>query len=1245
MVQPPSKGKEASHAVTFNRDPILSSSTSKSSSNSASTISPSPSPSSSSTPSGYHSPNIESSSNFKVNVSSPRSSISSASTATQATANASSARRGAWRGGSIGAGGSSSSSSNNPSPSASLSSTTSPNNQISADSDSGTSQSSSEKLSGSLALETTTSSSSVGSTSTSIGSAESSSQTSQSQSDQSRMDLEKIGPSHIQVGSSSSSNSKNVPPHHPSSSPLSSEQPTHSNSHTTLTQEQLSLSWDRVSGPSYQQSPPGTISQIPPFGSPTSLAPILVSEGGTSGPVLRRGQSQVMAVGGGGGGRTGTFENWNLGSADRRNQEDSPSERGWKGATSSSARPGSAHSSSPFNSSNQDLSSQKSPLSRSQPLEAQLPPQAPTSSQSPLSQSTSSRLNTTTSTSSDPKMEGDGYDWANFVFAYSRGRWDPNRLPRPPGRSTAHPGNLTRIEPNGGVTLTTAGSIVGTSSGLSGEPSVQELVDSCGKKGALAQAGENGGSEPEVEAMRRPSLTYVQADGTLVPDSAFLPASSKSSPPDPSQVVDSSENGGIASLSPQSSSSHPTLRKFSSLPQDTDATSSQQLHPQPDALVDVYQHDLAHARSSHSSPNALATTHAAILAQEARENLLSGNRTHEGTSGNGNGIGTGAGNGARGSKSSPDGLPTFGTTRQPLTTRTSDPSHLVEGSIWHTPRESSASQDRSEEQGAKEGSSPLSRPHLSASSSSSAFHPLAGSSRGPSNTLSAPASSQSQATTTELRPALLTQFSALSLGSNGSGSDHTNVTIHASDSSPPSRPGPTPVQDPTSESSSEALAMMSPVSTRSAPEVPLSGMAAILRRTSDAEDRERVANDDPRNSALSVAALRRAAARRTSVTKELSSRRESSEKGKGKQVLHSSSFPGSVPSSVSGEASSDASTSNDFLFQSSSPASSAQVSSYRDADQQKTEAAASQSIRRSGSNSTELADSNGGAKGAAGPSNESRRKALEAIRAPSSPISSRPRTTSELQRQPSGGGAGVEGRNGNGNSISASPTSPAIKSYMAAGQRTENFYKEFGYLPSILPPNELERRQALRRYGPPKVAANVNFDRIAHLVKLVFNTKLVLISLVGENEQIFQTEMGGGGNMSLPSLQKSAGARDCSFCAHSILQDGDEPILVLDTWRDWRFAGNPLVLGSPHIRFYCGAPLRTADGFNLGSLCIIDDKPWTEFNPRQRHTLKEFARVVMREMELMRDQVSSNGSSKESPFAFLTLLHVPPPFS
>ncbi|HTO32876.1 MAG TPA: hypothetical protein VL202_17100 [Pararhizobium sp.] len=61
--------------------------------------------------------------------------------------------------------------------------------------------------------------------------------------------------------------------------------------------------------------------------------------------------------------------------------------------------------------------------------------------------------------------------------------------------------------------------------------------------------------------------------------------------------------------------------------------------------------------------------------------------------------------------------------------------------------------------------------------------------------------------------------------------------------------------------------------------------------------------------------------------------------------------------------------------------------------------------------------------------------------------------------------------------------------------------------------------------------------------------------------------------------------RDLSFCAHA-LADPDARV-VLDATRDVRFAGNAQVKGSPHIRFYAGAPrIDTETGTTLGNLCI-----------------------------------------------------------
>ncbi|KAG8986513.1 His Kinase A domain containing protein, partial [Tulasnella sp. 427] len=176
----------------------------------------------------------------------------------------------------------------------------------------------------------------------------------------------------------------------------------------------------------------------------------------------------------------------------------------------------------------------------------------------------------------------------------------------------------------------------------------------------------------------------------------------------------------------------------------------------------------------------------------------------------------------------------------------------------------------------------------------------------------------------------------------------------------------------------------------------------------------------------------------------------------------------------------------------------------------------------------------------------------------------------------------------------------------------EAWYATAGYLLPPMPPNEMDRRKALYRYNILDTPKDPNFDRIVHLAKLVFNTKAVVITLIAGERQWHKADVGLG----LPEAD-----RTFSICSHTILQRSAEPVIVPDASKDWRFAHNPVVTGGPQIRFYAGAPLRTPDGYNIGTLCIFDSEPKPETSPRTRHALKEFATIVMREMELWKDKI------------------------
>ncbi|CAG8511561.1 25915_t:CDS:2 [Gigaspora rosea] len=162
-----------------------------------------------------------------------------------------------------------------------------------------------------------------------------------------------------------------------------------------------------------------------------------------------------------------------------------------------------------------------------------------------------------------------------------------------------------------------------------------------------------------------------------------------------------------------------------------------------------------------------------------------------------------------------------------------------------------------------------------------------------------------------------------------------------------------------------------------------------------------------------------------------------------------------------------------------------------------------------------------------------------------------------------------------------------------------------------MPPNETERRRALWRFQILNTSQDVNFTRIVRLVKEHFNVPITLISLVNTTHQWFKAENGFGCKET---------KREVSFCGHAILQENGDPFVVPDSLLDWRFKKNPQVIGPPYIRFYAGAPLRTKDGHNVGTLCLIDTKP-REFCERMRESLKDFAKVVMRELELWADRL------------------------
>ena len=157
-----------------------------------------------------------------------------------------------------------------------------------------------------------------------------------------------------------------------------------------------------------------------------------------------------------------------------------------------------------------------------------------------------------------------------------------------------------------------------------------------------------------------------------------------------------------------------------------------------------------------------------------------------------------------------------------------------------------------------------------------------------------------------------------------------------------------------------------------------------------------------------------------------------------------------------------------------------------------------------------------------------------------------------------------------------------------------------------IPKDEIKRLNVLWQYDVLDTVPEDVFDDLANLAAHICEAPVALISLIDEKRQWFKSRVG---------ISVKETSRDVSFCAHAILQDG--LLTVSDASKDPRFSDNPLVTGTQHIRFYAGMPLRSPDGYALGTLCVIDSIA-RKLRPEQKQALRVLARHVETQLELRR---------------------------
>lgn len=132
-----------------------------------------------------------------------------------------------------------------------------------------------------------------------------------------------------------------------------------------------------------------------------------------------------------------------------------------------------------------------------------------------------------------------------------------------------------------------------------------------------------------------------------------------------------------------------------------------------------------------------------------------------------------------------------------------------------------------------------------------------------------------------------------------------------------------------------------------------------------------------------------------------------------------------------------------------------------------------------------------------------------------------------------------------------------------------------------IPPYEANRLCAVNDLKILDTSREERFDRIVKQAIKRFNVPISTITIIDKDREWFKAMEG---------ITQRQSPRDISFCGHALLQR--DLFIIEDTIKDPIFADNPMVIGSPFIRFYAGKSLfEKLNKLPIGVFCVKDIKP------------------------------------------------------
>lgn len=149
--------------------------------------------------------------------------------------------------------------------------------------------------------------------------------------------------------------------------------------------------------------------------------------------------------------------------------------------------------------------------------------------------------------------------------------------------------------------------------------------------------------------------------------------------------------------------------------------------------------------------------------------------------------------------------------------------------------------------------------------------------------------------------------------------------------------------------------------------------------------------------------------------------------------------------------------------------------------------------------------------------------------------------------------------------------------------------------------SEDERLKNLHAYQILDTPAEEEFDNLTSLASSICQSKIALVSFIDQDRQFYKSSFGE---------LNSQIAKSERFLSCEAIKYPKEIYTINNIQEHPDLKTNPILLETPHIKFYAGVPLISKKGYALGTLCVMNDQP-KQLDKEQINALKKLAYQVI----------------------------------